>query len=88
MCSDKSGVSINGVPVILYTPENVDFTNEIIETLKQTRSRYSFDQEACGSGLRHPCGSKSNEALRFASNFKDTRGLNSRVFFCTDEISR
>ena len=29
---DKSGVSINGVPVVLYAPENVDFTNEIIET--------------------------------------------------------
>jgi outer membrane protein len=32
---DKSGVSINGVPVILYAPENVDFTNEIIEALNK-----------------------------------------------------
>src|SRR5262245_36186656 len=32
---DKSGVSINGVPVLLYSPENVDFTNEIIETLNK-----------------------------------------------------
>ena len=32
---DKSGVSINGVPVILYAPENVDFTNEIIEVLNK-----------------------------------------------------
>ena len=32
---DKSGVSINGVPVVLYAPENVDFTNEIIETLNK-----------------------------------------------------
>ena len=30
---DKSGASINGVPVVLYAPENVDFTNEIIEAL-------------------------------------------------------
>src|SRR5512133_786899 len=32
---DKSGMSINGVPVVLYAPENVDFTNEIIETLNK-----------------------------------------------------
>ena len=32
---DKSGVSINGVPVVLYAPENVDFTTEIIETLNK-----------------------------------------------------
>ena len=32
---DKSGVSINGVPVVLYAPENVDFTSEIIETLNK-----------------------------------------------------
>ena len=32
---DKSGMSINGVPVVLYAPENVDFTNEIIDTLNK-----------------------------------------------------
>ena len=32
---DKSGVSINGVPVVLYAPDNVDFTNEIVETLNK-----------------------------------------------------
>jgi len=32
---DKSGISINGVPVVLYAPDNVDFTNEIIETLNK-----------------------------------------------------
>jgi outer membrane protein len=32
---DKSGMSINGVPIVLYAPENVDFTNEIITTLNQ-----------------------------------------------------
>src|SRR5213078_975992 len=32
---DKSGVSINGVPVVLYAPENVDFTSAIIETLNK-----------------------------------------------------
>ncbi len=32
---DKSGVSINGVPLVLYAPDNVDFTAEIIETLNK-----------------------------------------------------
>jgi outer membrane protein len=33
---DKSGASINGVPVVMYAPENVDFTNEVIETLNKS----------------------------------------------------
>jgi outer membrane protein len=58
---DKSGISINGVPVVLYAPENVDFTNEIIEDTKQTRSRYSFDQEACSRRVRHPAAARATK---------------------------
>src|SRR5438132_3647248 len=32
---DKSGVSMNGVPVMLYAPGNVDFTNDIIAVLNK-----------------------------------------------------
>ena len=32
---DKSGVSLNGVPVMLYAPANVDFTNDIITVLNK-----------------------------------------------------
>src|SRR6201993_1682676 len=32
---DKSGISVNGVPVVLYAPDNIDFTNEIIDTLNK-----------------------------------------------------
>jgi len=32
---DKSGMSINGVPVVMYAPDNVDFTSEIIDTLNK-----------------------------------------------------
>jgi outer membrane protein len=32
---DKSGMSINGVPVILYAPDNVDFTNDVIGVLNR-----------------------------------------------------
>src|ERR1700756_4715948 len=32
---DKSGMSINGVPVLMYSPENVDFTNDVIAVLNK-----------------------------------------------------
>jgi outer membrane protein len=32
---DKSGVSLNGVPIVMYAPENVDFTNDIITVLNK-----------------------------------------------------
>ena len=35
MVFDKSGMSINGVPFMLYAPENVDFTNDIIAVLNK-----------------------------------------------------
>jgi outer membrane protein len=47
---DKSGVSINGVPVVLYAPDNVDFTNEIIETLnKPGRATASAGSKKAGA---------------------------------------
>ena len=32
---DKSGMSLNGVPVVMYAPENTDFTNDIIAILNK-----------------------------------------------------
>jgi outer membrane protein len=32
---DKSGMSINGVPFLLYAPDNADFTNDIIAVLNK-----------------------------------------------------
>src|SRR6266516_1387900 len=32
---DKSGMSINGVPFLLYAPDNVDFTSDIIAVLNR-----------------------------------------------------
>jgi len=49
---DKSGVSINGVPVVLYSPDNVDFTNEIIDTLnKPGRATASAKKPAAGASV-------------------------------------
>jgi len=49
---DKSGMSINGVPVVLYAPETVDFTSEIIDTLnKPGRATASTKKPAAGSSV-------------------------------------
>ncbi len=32
---DKSGMSINGVPVLMYSHENVDFSNDVIAVLNK-----------------------------------------------------
>jgi outer membrane protein len=47
---DKSGVSLNGVPVVLYAPANVDFTNDIITVLnKPGRSTASSTEKTAAS---------------------------------------
>src|ERR1044071_4637249 len=49
---DKSGISINGVPVVMYAPENVDFTNEIVDTLnKPDRATASTKKATTGSSV-------------------------------------
>jgi hypothetical protein len=49
---DKSGISINGVPIVLYAPENVDFTSEIIDTLnKPGRPTASTRKTTTGSSV-------------------------------------
>src|SRR5574338_596480 len=49
---DKSGMSINGVPVVMYSPDNVDFTNEIIETLnKPGRATASAKRPAAAASV-------------------------------------
>jgi len=32
---DKSGMSINGVPVLMYSHDNIDFTNDVIAVLNK-----------------------------------------------------
>src|SRR6266702_6316940 len=49
---DRSGVSINGVPVVLYAPDSVDFTNEIVDTLnKPGRATASTKKATTGSSV-------------------------------------
>ena len=52
---DKSGASINGVPVVLYAPESVDFTNEIVEALnKPGRATASAKRPAAAASVTPP----------------------------------
>jgi outer membrane protein len=47
---DKSGVSLNGVPIVMYAPANVDFTNDIIAVLnKPGRSTAVSTQKTAAS---------------------------------------
>jgi outer membrane protein len=47
---DRSGVSLNGVPIVMYAPANVDFTNDIIAVLnKPGRSTAAATQKTAAS---------------------------------------
>src|ERR1044072_2161537 len=46
---DKSGMSINGVPFLLYAPDNVDFTNDIIAVLNKPGRAASSTAKAAGT---------------------------------------
>ena len=58
---DKSGMSINGVPFLLYAPDNVDFTNDIIAVLNKPGRAASSTAES--ESIRQ--SGKSCEALTF-----------------------
>src|SRR5213083_3243812 len=46
---DKSGMSINGVPFLLYAPDNVDFTNDIVAVLNKPGRAASSTAKATSS---------------------------------------
>jgi outer membrane protein len=43
---DKSGPSLNGVPIVLYSMDNYDFTDAVIKALNQTRGSASAETPA------------------------------------------
>jgi outer membrane protein len=47
---DKSGVSLNGVPVVLYAPSSVDFTNDIIAVLNKPGRNTAISSEKANVG--------------------------------------
>jgi outer membrane protein len=55
---DKSGMSINGVPVVMYSPDNVDFTNEIIETLNKPGRATASAKKPAAAAPMSPAAAK------------------------------
>jgi len=47
---DKSGMSINGVPVLMYSHDNIDFTNDVIAVLNKPGRAASSTAKANPSG--------------------------------------
>jgi outer membrane protein len=46
---DKSGMSLNGVPLLMYSKENVDFTNDVITVLNKPGRASSVSVSASAS---------------------------------------
>jgi outer membrane protein len=59
---DKSGMSINGVPVLMYSHDNIDFTNDIIAVLNKagraTGGTASFGKTAASPSVTPARASK------------------------------
>ena len=58
---DKSGISINGVPVVLYAPDNVDFTNEIIDTLNKPGRATASTKKAVAAPSVTPAAARATK---------------------------
>jgi len=46
---DRSGPSLNGVPIVLFAMESYDFTNDVISALNKSRGRIDTATPAAGS---------------------------------------
>jgi outer membrane protein len=51
---DKSGPSLNSVPVVLFSVENYDFTNDVISLLNKNRSREESASAPASSAPKRP----------------------------------
>src|SRR4051812_39062118 len=55
---DKSGMSLNGVPIVMYAKENVDFTSDVVTVLnKPGRASTSVDKPATSAAPAKPAAS-------------------------------
>jgi outer membrane protein len=51
---DKSGMSINGVPVLMYSHDNIDFTNDVIAVLNKAGRATGGTAKTFGSASATP----------------------------------
>jgi len=54
MVFDRSGMSINGVPVLMYSHDNVDFTNDVIAVLNKAGRATGGTAKTFGSASATP----------------------------------
>jgi hypothetical protein len=45
---DRSGMSLNGVPVVMYAPDSFDFTNDIMTVLNKPGRASSVEKTSAG----------------------------------------
>src|ERR1051325_10206719 len=56
---DKSGMSLNGVPIVLYSRDNAEFTNDVIAVLNKPGRSTSADEGASAAPAASPAASKA-----------------------------
>jgi len=54
MVFDRSGMSINGVPVLMYSHDNIDFTNDVIAVLNKAGRATGGTAKTFGSASATP----------------------------------
>ena len=59
---DKSGTSLNGVPVLVYARDSVDFSDDIITQLNKTKG--TSTTSSSGAGAATPMASPSESAKK------------------------
>ena len=72
---DKSGMSLNGVPLVMFSRENFDFTNDIVTVLNKP-GRVT---EPAASAA--PAAHQARPRNRNQNNFRKTHAAKARVFF-------
>jgi len=55
---DKSGMSLNGVPLLMYSRDNVDFTSDVIAVLNKPGRASSVTMEKPAAGAAAPRSSR------------------------------
>jgi outer membrane protein len=53
---DKSGPSLNGVPIVLFSRDNYDFTDSVVTTLNKNRSASATDAAPVATPVTTPSG--------------------------------
>src|SRR5947209_6531863 len=56
---DKSGMSLNGVPILLYSRDNEEFTNDIITVLNKPGRSVSADETAPAAASASPAPARA-----------------------------